>query len=66
MLAYPHKRVDTYALPHKHTSPSLTKQVNVDLLETVDATELVQLMVDLVVDESAVVLGRVVLHYVVH
>ena len=45
---------------------TLTEQVDVDLLQTVDATELVEFVVNLVVDESAVVLGRVVLHDVVH
>ena len=45
---------------------SLTKQVDVDFLQVVDAAELVQLVVDLVVDERPVVVGRVVLHDVVH
>lgn len=44
----------------------LTKELNVDLLKCVHAAELVQLMVDLVEDESLVVVGSIVLHYIVH
>lgn len=44
----------------------LTKELYVDLLKRVHAAELVQLVVDLVEDEGLVVVGRVVLHYVVH
>lgn len=44
----------------------LTKQLNVDLLQRVHAAELVELVVDLVEDEGFVVVGRVVLHDVIH
>lgn len=44
----------------------LTKQLNVDLLERVDTAELVKLMVNLVEDESFVVVSSVVLHYVIN
>jgi len=54
-----------------HQSPErsekqLTKQLNVDLLECVDTTELVKLMVNLVEDESFVIVSSVVLHYVIY
>ena len=44
----------------------LTKQLDVDLLQRVDTAELVQLMVNLVEDESFVIVGGVVLHYVIY
>lgn len=43
----------------------LTEQLNVDLLQRVDTAELVQLMVNLVEDESFVIVRGVVLHYVI-
>lgn len=43
----------------------LTEQLDVDLLQRVDTAELVQLMVNLVEDESFVVVSGVVLHYVI-
>jgi len=39
-----------------------TKEVDVDFLEVVYAAELVEFVVDLVVDERLVVVGRVVAH----
>lgn len=44
----------------------LTKQLDVNLLQRVDTAELVQLVVDLVEDESLVIVSCVVLHDVVH
>lgn len=46
--------------------PQLTKQLDVNLLQRVHTAELVQLVVDLVEDESLVIVGRVVLDDVVH
>jgi len=43
-----------------------TKEVDVDLLQVVNTAELVQLVMNLVVDERFVVVGRVVTHDVVH
>lgn len=62
--------------PPRNTSPGattpaaggqgqLTEQLNIDLLQRVDAAELVQLVVDLVEDQSFVVVSCVVLHDVV-
>lgn len=50
----------------KRSEGQLTEQLNVDLLQRVDTAELVQLMVNLVEDESFVIVSSVVLHYVVH
>lgn len=50
----------------KDTKEQLTEQLDVDLLQRVDTAELVQLVVDLVEDESFVIVSGVVLHYVVH
>ena len=44
----------------------LTEQVDVDFLQVVHAAELVQLVVDLVVDQSLVVISREILHHLVH
>lgn len=58
--------------PRSHQSDSerserqLTKQLDVNLLERVDAAELVKLMVNLVEDKSFVIVSSVVLHYVVY
>ena len=43
-----------------------TKEVDVDLLQVVNTAELVELVMNLVVDERFVVVGRVVAHDVVH
>ena len=45
---------------------ALTKQADVDLLQRVDAAELVELVVDLVEDQRLVVVGREVPHDVEH
>lgn len=45
---------------------ALTEQADVDLLQGVDAAELVELVVDLVEDQSFVVICGEVLHDVVH
>lgn len=45
---------------------TLTKQADVHLLQRVNAAELIELMVDLVEDQSFVVVRREVPHYVVH
>lgn len=45
---------------------SLTKQTDVDLLQRVNAAELVELVVNLVEDQGLVVVRREVLHYVKH
>lgn len=50
----------------KRSEGQLTEQLNVDLLQRVDTAELVQLMVNLVEDESLVIVSGVVLHYVIH
>lgn len=53
--------------PQKHQCQGqLTKELDVHLLQRVHAAELVQLVVDLVEDESLVVVSRVVLDDVVH
>ena len=45
---------------------ALTKQADVDLLQRVDAAELVELVVDLVEDQGLVVVRREVPHNVKH
>lgn len=50
----------------ERSEKQLTKQLDVDLLECVDTTELVKLMVNLVEDESFVIVSSVVLHYVIY
>lgn len=44
----------------------LTKELYVDLLKCMHTAELVQFMVDLVEDESLVIVSSIVLHYIIH
>jgi len=44
---------------------NLVEEIDVDFLQTVDGTELVELVVDLIEDQRLVVVGRVVVHDVV-
>ena len=45
---------------------TLTKKIDVDLLQVVHRAELIELVVYLVEDERLVVVGREVLHNLVH
>ena len=47
-------------------SDTLTKEIDVDLLQVVHRAELIELVVYLVEDERLVVVGREVLHNFVH
>lgn len=44
----------------------LTKELYVDLLKRMHTAKLVQFMVDLVEDESLIIVGSIVLHYIIH
>lgn len=44
----------------------LTKQLDIDFLKSMNAAELVKLMMDLVEDEGLVIVCSIVLHYIIH
>jgi len=48
------------------TEHTFTKQIDIDFLEVVHAAELIEFVVDFVVDERLVIVGRVVSDNVVY
>lgn len=47
-------------------SKSLTEQLNIDFLKSVNAAELIEFMVNLVEDEGFVIVCSEVLHYIIY
>lgn len=62
---HPQKRPSRSHHPAAAGWRQLTEQLDIDLLQRVDAAELVQLVVDLVEDQSFVIVSCVVLHDVI-